>query len=122
MALSSDVSNSIPIKILRQVSDTLAFSEKLSTGVSVLIRVISIEYTPLPLHTVYLTSDLVSESVKVGMQLILPFEGVHLIPRNDLAGDKVVVNAIVTERPSSEKSPDPVEERIPGWYPACVVM
>ena len=52
---------------------------------------------------------------------MLPFEGVHLILGNDLAGDKVVVNAIVTEKPSSDKSPDPVEKRIPGFYLACVV-
>ena len=52
---------------------------------------------------------------------MLPFKGVHLILGNELAGDTVVVNAIVIKKPNSEKSPDPVEKRIPGLYPACVV-
>ena len=59
--------------------------------------------------------------VKVGLQLSLPFEGVHLILGNNLAGDKVVVNAVVIEKPCLEQSPDPVEKEIPGLYPACVV-
>ena len=45
---------------------------------------------------------------------MFPFEGVHLILGNDLAVDKVVVNAIVTEKPSSDKCPDPMEKRISG--------
>ncbi|XP_022785997.1 uncharacterized protein LOC111326297 [Stylophora pistillata] len=65
-------------------------------------------------------TDLVSGPVKVGIQSTLPFDGVHLILGNDLAGDKVVVNAIDTEKPGSEKSLDPVEKIIPGLYPACV--
>ena len=52
---------------------------------------------------------------------MLPFKGVHLILGNDLARDKVVVSVTVTEKPSSEKSPYPVEKRIPGLYPTCVV-
>ena len=129
VSLSRDMTDSVPIKILRDtgasqsllLSDTLLFSEKSSTGASVLIRGISSEYTPVPLHTVFLSSDLVSGPVKVGVQPTLPFDGVHLILGNDLAGDKVVINAVVTEKPSSEKSPDPVEKIIPGLYPACVV-
>ena len=45
----------------------------------------------------------------------------HLILGNDLAGDKVVVNAVVTEKPCLEQSPDPVEKTIPGLYLACAV-
>lgn len=66
VSLSSDMSDSIPIpiKILRDtgssqsllLSDALAFSEKSSTGASVLTTGISSEYTSVPLHTVYLTS------------------------------------------------------------------
>ena len=44
-------------------------------------------------------SSLVSGPLKVGIQASLPFEGVHLILGNDLAGDKVVVNPVVTEKP-----------------------
>ena len=62
-----------------------------------------------------------SGPVKVGKQPMLPFKGVHLILGNDLPGETVVGNAIVTKKPSSEKSPDPVEKTIPSLYPACVV-
>ena len=130
ISLSSDMSDSTSIKILRDtgasqsllLSDTLLFSEESSVGASVLIRGINCsEYSPVPLHTVYLRSNLVTGAVKVGIQPSLPFEGVHLILGNDLAGDKVVVNAVVTEKPCLEQSPDPVEKEIPGLYPACVV-
>ena len=130
VSLSSDMSDLTPIKILRDtgtsqsllLSDTLSFSEESSVGASVLIKGISCsEYSPVPLHTVYLKSNLVTGPVKVGIQPLLPFEVVHLILGNDLAGDKVVINAVVTEEPCLEQSPDPVEKEIPGLYPACAV-
>ena len=130
VSLSSDMSDSKQIKILRDtgasqsllLSNTLLFSEESSIGASVLIRGINCsEYSPVPLHTVYLKSSLVTGPVKVGIQPSLPFEGVHFILGNDLAGDKVVVNAIVTEKPCLVEFPDPVEKEIPGLYPACVV-
>ena len=130
VSLSSDMSDPTSIKILRDtgvsqsllLSDTLLFSEESSVSASVLIRGINCsEYSPVPLHTVYRKSNLVAGPVKVGIQPSLPFEGVHLILGNDLAGDKVVVNAVVTEKPCLEQSPDPVEKEIPGLYPACVV-
>ena len=124
---SSDVSHTTSIKILRDtgasqsllLSDTLSFSEDSSVGASVLIRGISCsEYSPVPLHTVYLKSNLVTGPVKVGIQPLLPLEGVHLILGDDLAEDKVVVNGVVTEMPCLEQSPDPVEKEIPGLYRA----
>ena len=75
----------------------------------------------MPLHTVYLKSNLVTGPVKVKIQPSLPFEGVHLVLGNDLAGDKVVVNAVVTGKPWSEQSPDPVEKEILGLCPSCAV-
>ena len=71
------------------------------------------EYSPVPLHTAYLKSKFVTGPVKVGIQPSLPFEGVHLILGNDLVGDKVVVNAVVTEKPCLELAP--------GLYPVCAV-
>lgn len=60
------------------------------------------EYSPVPLHTVYLKSNLVTKPIKVGIQPSLPFEGVHLILGNDTAEGKVFVNAVVTEKPCLE--------------------
>ena len=42
---------------------------------------------------------------------MLLFKGVHLILGNDLPGDTVVGNAIVTKKLSSEKSLDPVGKK-----------
>ena len=64
------------------------------------------------------SSDLTGQ-VKVGIQPLLPLEGVHLILGDDLGEDKVVVNGVVTEMPCLEQSPDPVEKEIPGLYPSC---
>ena len=83
-----DMSDPTPVKILRDtgasqsllLSDILLFSEESSVGASVLIRGINCsEYSPVPLHNVYLKSNLVTGPVKVGIQPSLPFEGVHLI-------------------------------------------
>ena len=59
----------------------------------------SSDYTPVPLHNVYLSSNLVSGPVALGIRSSLPFDGVHLLLGNDLAGNKVVVNPVVTENP-----------------------
>ena len=105
--VSCQVSDPTPIKILRDtgasqsllLSDSLSFSQESSIGASVLITDISCsEYSPGPLHTVYLKSNLVTGQVKIGVKPLLPFEGAHLFLGNDLAGDKVVVNAVVTEK------------------------
>jgi hypothetical protein len=37
--------------------------------------------------------------VTAGVRSVLPVDGVHLLLGNDLAGDKVVVNPIVTDKP-----------------------
>ena len=64
VSLTSDLSNATAVKILRDtgasqsllLADALPFSEKSSAGVSVLIKgVDSSEYTPVPLHNVYLS-------------------------------------------------------------------
>ena len=97
----------------------MSFSEESFVGANVLTRGISCaEYSSVPFHIVSLKSSLVSGPVKNGIQL---FEGVHLFLGNGLAGDKIVVNAIVTEKPCLEKSPDPVEKEILSLYPACAV-
>ena len=74
------------------LADTLRFSEKTSTGASVLIQGVECGFVNVPLHNIYLSSDLVSGPVAVGIRPALPFKGVHLLLGNDVAGDKVVVN------------------------------
>ena len=130
VSLTSDLSNATAVKILRDtgasqsllLADALPFSEKSSAGVSVLIKGIdSLDYTPVPLHYVYLSSNLVSGPVTLGIRPSLPFDGVHLLLGNDLAGNKVVINPVVTENPCLNQTSDPIEKEIPGLYPSCAV-
>ena len=37
------------------------------------------------------------------------------------AGDKIVVNPLLTNTPCEDQSPDPIEQEIPDLYPSCAV-
>ena len=128
VSLCSDLSDAVSVKILRDtgatqtllLANTLPFSKKSSNGASVLIKGVNCsEYAPVPLHRVYLSSDLVSGPFIVELSSSLPFKGVQLLLGNDLAGDKVVVNPNVTDVPCVEQLPDPVEKETRNRYPAC---
>ena len=129
MSLNSDFAQSTPIKILRDtgasqsliLADTLPFSEKTSSGTSVLIQGVECGFINVPLHNIYLSSDLVTGLVAVGIRPSLPFKGVHLLVGNDLAGDKVVVDPLLTSTPCVDQPPDPIEQEIPDLYPSCAV-
>ena len=103
------------------MADTLPFSEKTSPGTSVLIQGEECGSVNVPLLNIYLSSDLVNGPVAVGILQTLPFKGVHLILGNDLAGDKVVVNPLVTGTPRIDQSPDLIEQALPDLYPSCAV-
>ena len=129
VSLTSDFAQSAPITILRDtgasqsliLADTLPFSEKTSSGTSVLIQGVECGFVNAPLHNIYLSSDLVKGPVAVGIRQTLPFKGVHLLLGNDLAGDRVVVNPLVTGTPCLDQSPDPIEQELPDLYPSCAV-
>ena len=129
VSLNSDYAQSTPIKILRDtgasqsliLADTLPFSEKTSSGTSVLIQGVECGFVNVPLHNIYLSSDLVTGLVAVGIRPSLPFKSVHLLLGNDLAGDKVVVNPLLTNIPCIDQPPDPIEQEIPDLYPSCAV-
>ena len=76
-----------------------AVSEKTSSGTSVLIQGVECGFVNVPLHNYYLFSDLVTDPVAVGIRPSLPFKGVYLLLGNDLAGDKFVVNPLLTNTP-----------------------
>ena len=57
----------------------------------------------------------------IGVKPSLPFKGVHLLLGNDLAGDKVVVNPLVTDTPNIGQTDDSIEQEIPDLYPSCAV-
>ena len=123
VSLSGDNCPPTLIKILRDtgasqsliLADILPFSEKTSSGTSVLIQGVECGTVNIPLHHVNLSSDLVTGPVVIGIKPSLPFKGVHLLLGNDLAGDKVVVN------PNIGQTDDPIEQEIPDLYPSCAV-
>ena len=129
VSLSGDNCPPTPIKILRDtgasqsliLADMLPFSEKTSSGTSVLIQGVECGTVNIPLHHVNLSSDLVTGLVVIGITPSLPFKGVHLLLGNDLAGDKVVVNPLVTDTPNIDQTDDPIEQEIPDLYPSCAV-
>ena len=129
VSLNSDFAQSIPITILRDTGASqslilayiLPFSEKTSFGTSVLIQGVEFGFVNVPLHNIYLSSDLVKGPVAVGIRQTLPFKGVHLLLDNDLAGDKVVFNLLVTDTPCINQTPDPLLQELPDLYPSCAV-
>ena len=88
---------------------------------SVLIQGVECGTVNIPLHHVNLSSDLVTGLVVIGITPSLPFKGVHLLLGNDLAGDKVVINPLVTDTPNIGQTDDPIKQEIPDLYPSCAV-
>ena len=93
-------------------------SEKNFTGSDALIQGVECGFLNVPLHVVNLKRDFVKGPVTVGVLHSLPVCGVHLLLGNDLSGNKVVVNPLVTANPFLDQI-DPIE--IPEWYPGCAV-
>ena len=129
VSLSGDNCPPSPIKILRDtgasqsliLADILPFSEKTSSGTSVLIQGVECGTVNIPLHHVKLSSDLVTGLVVIGITPSLPFKGVHLLLGNELAGDKVLVNPLVTDTPNIGQTDDSIGQEIPDLYPSCAV-
>lgn len=105
------------IKILRDTeafqclmsADTLPFSEKTSSGTSVLFQGVGYGFVNVLLHNIHLSSNLVTGPVALGIRPSLPFKGIHLLLGNDLIGEKVVVNPLETDTPCMNQIPDPIE-------------
>ncbi|KAJ8033874.1 hypothetical protein HOLleu_24244 [Holothuria leucospilota] len=119
----------VKIKILRDTGATqsllldgvLPLSDSTSTGANVLIQGVECGFISVPLHKINLKSDLVSGSVIVGVRPTLPVKGVSLLLGNDLAGGKVVANAILTDKPCDYNNTEQLEKEFPNLFPACAV-
>ena len=75
----------------------------------------------VPLHNIFLYSELVTGPVAAGIRSSLPFDGNHLLLGNDLAGAKVVLNPLVCDKTLIDQSPDLVGQEFPDLFPACAV-
>ena len=128
VSLNSDYAQSTPIKISRDtgasqsfnLADTLPFSEKTSSGTSVLILGVECGFVNVSLHNIYLSSDLVISLVLSVFDFFTVYR-CQLLLGNDLAGDKVVVNPLLAIIPCTDQPPDLIEQEIPDLYPSCAL-
>ena len=120
--------HAVPIQILRDtgavqsllVEGILPLSEATTTGTHVLIQGVELGIVSVPMHTIYLNSDLVSREVVVGLRPTLPMEGVLLILGNDLAGERVITDLQVVIEQEMKKVDGDVEATS-HIFPACTV-
>ena len=81
------------------IQSVLPLSDQTSTATSVLIQGVELSTVTVPLHRVYLHSDLITGPVIVGIRPTLPVKGVSLVLGNDLTGGKVKPDLRVMEYP-----------------------
>ena len=72
-------------------------------------------------NKVNIKSSLINGNIVIGMRPSLPVEGISLILGNDLAGEKVMVDPRVVEKPRDNEKTERLAEKFPGIFPASVV-
>ena len=117
------------VKILRDTGATqslmldsvLPLTENSFTGANVLISGVEMGVLEVPLHEVNIKSSLINGNIVIGTRPSLPVEGISLILGNDLAGEKVMVDPRVVEKPRDDENTERLAEKFPGIFPASVV-
>lgn len=118
-----------PVVVLRDtgasqsllVDSVVDLDDATSCNAYVLIQGVGGKFMPVPLHQVELRSKVISGQVTVGVVSTLPVPGVTFILGNDLAGDKVYADPVITEAPVVSSETERLQDEIPGLFPACVV-
>ena len=129
VSLVGDENSSQKVKILRDTGATqslmldsvLPLTENSFTGANVLISGVEMGILEVPLHEVNIKSSLMNGNIVIGMRPSLPVEGISLILGNDLAGEKVMVDPRVVEKPRDDENTERLAEKFPGIFPASVV-
>ena len=129
VSLVGDENSSQKVKILRDTGATqslmldsvLPLTENSFTGANVLISGVEMGVLEVPLHEVNIKSNLINGNIVIGMRPSLPVEGISLILGNDLAGEKVMVDPRVVEKPRDDEETERLAEKFPGIFPASVV-
>ena len=129
VSLVGDENSSQKVKILRDTGATqslmldsvLPLTENSFTGANVLISGVEMGVLEVPLHEVYIKSSLINGNIVIGMRPSLPVEGISLILGNDLAGERVMVDPRVVEKPRDDERTEKLAEKFPGIFPASVV-
>ena len=129
VSLVGDENSSQKVKILRDTGATqslmldsvLPLTENSFTGANVLISGVEMGVLEVPLHEVNIKSSLINGNIVIGMRPSIPVEGISLILGNDLAGQKVMVDPRVVEKPRDDEKTERLAEKFPGIFPASVV-
>ena len=122
----SENGEKVPIEILRDTGATqsilvegiLPLAEGTATGNNVRIQGIELGVVNVPLHTIFINSDIVTGMVTVGVRPTLPIKGISLILGNDLAGSRVMPDLQLVKDPEPDQDENALETSI---FPACVV-
>ena len=129
VSLVGDENSSQKVKILRDTGATqslmldsvLPLTENSFTGANMLISGVEMGVLEVPLHEVNIKSSLINGNIVIGMRPSLPVEGISLILGNDLAGERVMVDPRVVEKPRDDEKMERLAEKFPGILPASVV-
>ena len=129
VSLVGDENSSQKVKILRDTGATqslmldsvLPLTENSFTGANVLISGVEMGVLEVTLHEVNIKSSLINGNIVIGMRPSLPVEGISLILGNDLAGERVMVDPRVVEKPRDDEKTERLVEKFPGIFPASVV-
>ena len=131
VSLVGDENSSQKVEILRDTGATqylmldnvlpLTENSFTCTGANVLISGVEMGVLEVPHHEVNIKSSLINGNIVIGMRPSLPVEGISLILGNDLAGEKVMVDPRVVEKPRDDEKMKRLTEKFPGIFPASVV-
>ena len=129
VSLVGDENSSQKVKILRDTGATqslmldsvLPLTENSFAGANVLISGVKMGVLEVPLHEVNIKSSLINGNIVIGMRPSLHVQGISLILGNDLAGEKVMVDPRVVEKPREDEKTERLAEKFPGIFPASVV-
>ena len=75
----------------------------------------------VPLCRTYLESNLVSNTIEVGVVSSLPMRGIFMLLGNDLAHGKIIPHPRVVAEPSILEKTEKIGERYPGVFPLCMI-
>ena len=129
VSLVGNENSSQKVKVLRDTGETqslmldsvLPLTENSFTGANELISGVEMGVLEVPLHEVNLKSSLINGNIVIAMRPSLPVEGISLILGNDLAGEKVMVDPKVVQKPRDDEKTERLAEKFPGIFPASVV-
>ncbi len=99
----------------------LPFCAESACETSTIVQGIEMSFVPVPLHRVWLTSDLVSGCFNVSVRSSFPIKGVEFIMGNDIAGGKVSPVLHVIDTPQVEMYPDQLAQKFPDVFSISAV-